>query len=148
MFNRIFPSHHSDREIYDTFATEQSLQSLAFFVIALAVGSLFIYPLLHVSPSGLVPSVAPGPAALIARKLRARGFRPSPPPTPTWPTLGQLKHPAAYLLGSRRTDKYGESGAESEEFERILNSDSEEEEDRRLAQLFGRPRRRVPSMNV
>ena len=30
----------------------------------------------------------------------------------------------------------------------LESSDSEEEEDRRLAQLFGRPRRRVPSMNV
>ena len=113
------------------------------------VGSVFIYPLLHVSPTGVVPSQAPGAAAMIARKLDRRRTRVSPPPTPSWPMLSKLKHPAAYLLGSQgRPDKQSESGAESEEFERILASDSEEEDDRRLAQLFGKPRRRTGSSNV
>ena len=68
----------------------------------------------------------------------------TPPIQSTWPTLAGLTHPAAYLLGlSGKRPKEIESGGESDEFERILNSDdsdNEEEEERniRLRRIFGK----------
>ncbi len=40
--------------IYDTFESEQGVQSLVFFLLALLSGCLFVYPLLHMSAGGEV----------------------------------------------------------------------------------------------
>lgn len=135
-----------DRDINDTFKSEQGLQSLAFFLIALAVGFFFLYPLLYVSPTLEVDQRAPRPTR---RGDPAVAF---PAIQSTWPTLGRLRHPAVFFLGLSGKSKEAEasSAAESEEFERILNSeDSSDDEDRniRLRRLFGKPRR-FPQSNV
>jgi hypothetical protein len=125
------------RDINDTFKNEQGLQSLAFFLIALSVGLLFLYPLLHVTPL---------PVSSEPLKRPRNTYRPVsfPDSHSAWPTLARLVHPAAFLLGlSKKRRKDIESGGESEEFERILDSDgSDEEEERnlRLRRLFGKPR--------
>ena len=127
----------------DTFESEHGLQSFAFFTIAMLLGILFVYPLLHVPPAGIIPSLVSAPTIPSPRRNRESL---TPPPESAWPTLAKLRHPAVYFLtGLRdRFSRYADSRADSEEFDRILDSSSssEDEDDRLRSRLFGRPRLR------
>lgn len=110
--------HYLASAINDTFKSEQGLQSLAFFLIAILIGIFFLFPLMQISPTGQTGSIS-------------------------WPSLSQLTSLVQRARRvARRPDETSE--AESDEFERILsNTDESEDEDEqqiRLRRLFGKSR--------
>lgn len=108
--------HFLASAINDTFKSEQGLQSLAFFLIAILIGCFFLFPLMQISPTGQTGSIS-------------------------WPSLSQL---TSLVPRARRRRPVETSEAESDEFERILsNTDESEDEDEqqiRLRRLFGKSR--------
>ena len=131
MITKCLKSFFSDSNTIDTF---QSSEGLLFFLIAIIVGAFFVHPLLHVPPSGAMPAIA----------LLPRGRRRSPTPPDSrssWPTLPKLKHPAAYVFGKRRDNVVSESGADSDEFDRMLDYTSgDEDAGGNDPHLFAKPR--------
>lgn len=132
--------------INDTFQFEQSAGPFFFFLIALIIGALFVHPVLQLPPSGFgvdASETSHQDRSMLPRFSPLGRRRTGRPPAPSnWPTLAKLRHPIEYLIGGGRRNRTPDSGAESEEFDRILDDVSDDDEQQRY-RLFGKPRLRT-----
>jgi cyclophilin family peptidyl-prolyl cis-trans isomerase len=130
-------------QIEDSFELEQGSLPFLFFLIAMVLGFAFVFPLLHVPPAGVIPSLVPPQAVSIVRRISGKRRRGFPPPLAPgyWPTLGRLRHPVSYFLG----DSPAVSSADSEEFDRILDEESAGSDSEVRQRIFGKPRLRPRS---